>query len=38
VTPQDELEGQTPVAYLKLHPLDEHVLQAVYRVTARLAA
>jgi hypothetical protein len=38
VTPQDELDGESPVAYLGRHPLDERVLQAVRRVTARLAA
>ncbi len=38
VTPQEELHGETPVAYLSRHPCDEHVLNAVRRVAARLAA
>jgi len=38
VTPQDELDGEAPAAYLSRHSLDEHVLQAVRRVAARLAA
>jgi hypothetical protein len=38
VTAQDELDGQTPVAYLGRHPCDEHVLNAVRRIAARLAA
>lgn len=38
VTGQDELDGESPAAYLSRHPLDERVLKAVRRVTARLAA
>jgi hypothetical protein len=38
VTAQDELGGKTPVAYLSSHPCDEHVLNAVRRLAARLAA
>jgi hypothetical protein len=38
VTPQDELGGESPVAYLSSHPMDERVLTAARRVAARLAA
>lgn len=38
VTAQDELDGESPASYLSRHPLDEHVLKAVHRVAARLAA
>jgi hypothetical protein len=38
VTGQDELEGESPAAYLSRRPLDERVLQAVRRTVARLAA
>ncbi len=38
VTPQDDLDGESPAAYLSRHPLDERVLNAVRRVAARLAA
>jgi hypothetical protein len=38
VTGQDELDGESPAAYLSRHPLDERVLKAVRRVAARLAA
>jgi hypothetical protein len=38
VTPQDELEGESPAAYLSRRPLDEGVLEAVHRAAARLAA
>jgi hypothetical protein len=38
VTPQDELEGETPAAYLSRRPLDDHARQAARRVATRLAA
>jgi hypothetical protein len=38
VTPQDELEGQTPAAYLGRGAFDERVMLAARRVAARLAA
>ena len=38
VTPQDELDGETPAGYLSRRPLDDRVRQAVRRVAARLAA
>jgi hypothetical protein len=38
VSPQDELDGDSPVAYLSRHQLDQRVLDAVRRAAARLAA
>jgi hypothetical protein len=38
VSPQEELDGESPVAYLSRHKLDQRVLDAVHRVAARLAA
>jgi hypothetical protein len=38
VTPQDELDGTSPVEYLSRRRLDERVLLAVRRMAARLAA
>jgi len=38
VTPQDELDGESPSAYLSRHSLDDRVLKAVRRVAAHLAA
>ncbi len=38
VTAQDELDGESPAAYLSRHSLDDRVLKAVRRAAARLAA
>jgi hypothetical protein len=38
VTPQDELEGETPAAYLARKPVDDRVRAAARRAAARLAA
>lgn len=38
VTRQDELDGQTPVAYLSNHACDERIIDAARRLAARLAA
>jgi hypothetical protein len=38
VTPQDELDGQTPVTFLSREVVDERVLNAARRAAARLAA
>jgi hypothetical protein len=36
-SPQDELDGDTPVAYIAAHGLDEQVLSAASHVAGRLA-
>ncbi len=38
VTPQDELDGESPTAYLNRRSLDERVLTTARRAAARLAA
>jgi hypothetical protein len=38
VTPQDELDGEAPAAYLASQPVDDRVLTAARRTAARLAA
>jgi hypothetical protein len=38
VTPQDELDGQTPAAFLNREAVDERVMGAARRAAARLAA
>jgi hypothetical protein len=38
VTPQPELDGETPAAYLTRHAIDDRVRTAARRVAARLAA
>jgi hypothetical protein len=38
VTAQDELDGETPAAYLSRQPIDDRVRRAVRRAAARLAA
>lgn len=38
VTPQDELDGETPAAFLSRHAVDERVIHAARRAAVRLAA
>jgi hypothetical protein len=38
VTPQDELDGETPAAFLSREAADERVMRAARRAAARLAA